>query len=65
MSRGLFDLSGKVALVTGSSVGIGRMLAQGLADAGARVCIVSRNAEDCATAVAEICDSGGDALPAK
>ena len=42
MSRGLFDLSGKIALVTGSSVGIGRMLAQGLADAGARVCIVSR-----------------------
>jgi NAD(P)-dependent dehydrogenase (short-subunit alcohol dehydrogenase family) len=60
--RGLFDLSGKVALVTGSSVGIGRMLAQGLADAGARVCIVSRSAEDCATAVAEIRDGGGEAF---
>jgi NAD(P)-dependent dehydrogenase (short-subunit alcohol dehydrogenase family) len=58
----LFDLSGKTALVTGASVGIGRMLAQGLADAGARVCIVSRSANDCAQAVAEIKDSGGDAF---
>ena len=58
----LFDLSGKTALVTGASVGIGRMLAQGLADAGARVCIVSRSADDCARAVAEIKDSGGDAF---
>jgi NAD(P)-dependent dehydrogenase (short-subunit alcohol dehydrogenase family) len=62
VSRGLFDLSGKVALVTGSSVGIGRMLAQGLADAGARVCIVSRSVEDCDTAVAEIRDGGGEAF---
>jgi NAD(P)-dependent dehydrogenase (short-subunit alcohol dehydrogenase family) len=62
MSRPLFDLTGKTALVTGSTVGIGRMLAQGLADAGARVCIVSRNAEDCATAVKEIVDGGGDAF---
>ncbi len=60
--NGLFDLSGKVALVTGASVGIGRMLAQGLADAGARVCIVSRNAADCERAVAQIVDGGGDAF---
>ncbi len=62
MSRGLFDLTGKVALVTGSTVGIGRMLAQGLSDAGARVCIVSRSAQDCATTVAEIAASGGEAF---
>lgn len=59
---GLFDLSGKTALVTGASVGIGRMIAQGLAAAGARVCVVSRNAEDCETAVKEIRESGGAAF---
>jgi NAD(P)-dependent dehydrogenase (short-subunit alcohol dehydrogenase family) len=62
MTEGLFDLTGKTALVTGASVGIGRMLAQGLADAGARVCIVSRSAGDCAKTVAEIEASGGVAF---
>ena len=37
MSHPLFDLSGKTALITGSSQGIGNGLAQGLAEAGARV----------------------------
>lgn len=55
---GLFDLTGKSALVTGASVGIGNYAARGLAAAGARVCLVSRSAEDCAAAAAEI---GGDA----
>lgn len=59
---GLFDLSGKVALVTGASVGIGRMIAQGLADAGARVCVVSRSATDCDRAVGEIEAGGGSAF---
>lgn len=63
---GIFDLSGKVALVTGSSVGIGRMIAQGLADAGAKVYIVSRSTEDCDLAVKEIVAGGGraESLPA-
>lgn len=57
----LFDISGKVALVTGASVGIGRMLADGLAAAGARVYLVSRNPADLERAVAEIRAAGGDA----
>lgn len=63
---GLFDLSGKVALVTGSSVGIGRMIAQGLADGGAKVYIVARSAGDCDLAVKEIVAGGGraESLPA-
>jgi len=41
----LFDLTGKSILVTGASRGIGAALAQGLADAGARVCAVGRSPE--------------------
>lgn len=40
----LFDLSGKTALVTGSSMGIGLALAKGLADAGARIVLNARDA---------------------
>src|SRR3954462_2597619 len=43
----LFDLTGKVAIVTGSSRGIGRALAQAFADQGAKVVISSRKAEAC------------------
>jgi len=43
----LFDLSGKNALVTGSTKGIGMMIARGLLQAGARVIISSRNADTC------------------
>lgn len=44
MSRALFDLTGKLALVTGSSQGIGLALARGLADAGAKVVLNGRDA---------------------
>ncbi|MGW3963732.1 SDR family oxidoreductase [Amycolatopsis sp. NPDC005003] len=47
---GLFDLSGKYALVTGGTKGIGMMIARGLLQAGARVVISSRKAENCAEA---------------
>ncbi|WP_198375565.1 SDR family oxidoreductase [Neoroseomonas rubea] len=43
MSRALFDLSGKLALVTGSSQGIGLALAKGLAEAGAKVVLNGRD----------------------
>ncbi|TMJ19789.1 MAG: SDR family oxidoreductase [Alphaproteobacteria bacterium] len=43
----LFDLTGKVAIVTGSSRGIGRAIAEALADHGAKVVISSRKAEAC------------------
>lgn len=50
----LFDLSGKVALVTGGATGIGRMATEGLAAAGARVLIASRKADACEAVAKEI-----------
>ncbi|MEA5153479.1 SDR family NAD(P)-dependent oxidoreductase [Raineyella sp.] len=59
---GLFDLTGKRALVTGASVGIGRMIADGLAAAGATVYLVARGREDLDRAVDEIRAAGGRAV---
>jgi NAD(P)-dependent dehydrogenase (short-subunit alcohol dehydrogenase family) len=50
----LFDLSGKTAVVTGGTRGIGLMIARGLLEAGARVYISSRKADACAAAEAEL-----------
>jgi len=46
----LFDLTGKVAIITGSSRGIGRAIAEAMADQGAKIVISSRKAEACAEA---------------
>ena len=54
MSSGLFDLSGKTAVVAGGTSGIGRTLALGLADAGADVVVVGRRVEQIRTAAEEI-----------
>ena len=51
----LFDLTGRVALVTGSSRGIGNALARALADAGATVVLNGVNAERLKAAEAEGC----------
>jgi len=54
MASTLFDLTGKVALVTGSTKGIGRAIATGMARHGAQVVICSRKADACAQVANEI-----------
>lgn len=57
----LFDLSGKTALVTGGSRGLGLQMAHALGEAGARIMISSRKAEDLELACAELQAAGIDA----
>ena len=54
----LFSIAGKTALVTGGSRGIGRMIAAGYVDAGVKVYISSRKAEDCRKTAAELSAKG-------
>ena len=62
MSTRLFDLSGKVALVTGAGRGLGRAMAGGLAAAGARIVAAGRTATDVEAAAEEIRHAGGEAI---
>jgi NAD(P)-dependent dehydrogenase (short-subunit alcohol dehydrogenase family) len=58
----LFDLSGKVAVVTGSTKGIGKAIAERMAEQGARVVISSRNQDLCDDVATNIVSKGGHAV---
>lgn len=60
-SHSLFDLTGKIALVTGASRGIGEYIAKLLAQAGAHVIVSSRKIEGCQRVVDDIVKEGGSA----
>ena len=57
----LFDLKGKTALVTGGSRGLGLQMAHALGEAGAKIIVSSRKADDLVQAVAELKGAGIDA----
>jgi len=53
-TKELFDLSGRVAIVTGGSIGLGRQMAEGLAEMGANVALCARKKERCEQAAEEL-----------
>src|SRR6185437_13598467 len=63
LSRDLFDLRDRVAIVTGSGRGLGKAMAAGLADAGASVVVCARHADEVEEAAAAISAAGGSAFP--
>lgn len=61
-TKKLFDLSGRVAIVTGGSIGLGRQMAEGLAEMGANVVLCARKKERCEQAANELKQLGIKAL---
>ena len=61
MSTDIFDLTGRIALVSGASRGIGESIARLLATQGAHVIVSSRRLEDCQAVAQSIVDAGGSA----
>lgn len=62
MNNPLFDMTGKVALITGSTKGIGRSIAEEMARLGAKVVISSRKAEACKQVANELKSQGFEAM---
>jgi NAD(P)-dependent dehydrogenase (short-subunit alcohol dehydrogenase family) len=60
--RRLFDMTGRVVIVTGGTRGIGRALAEGYVAAGAKVVVASRKAEACKETAEHLARRGGEAL---
>jgi NAD(P)-dependent dehydrogenase (short-subunit alcohol dehydrogenase family) len=56
--RQLFDLTGRVAIITGGSIGLGRQMAEGLAEMGANLVLCARKKERCEQAAAELQNLG-------
>jgi NAD(P)-dependent dehydrogenase (short-subunit alcohol dehydrogenase family) len=61
-TRELFDLSGKTAIVTGGGSGLGRQMAEGLAEMGANLVLCARKAERCEQAAAQLAALGVEAI---
>jgi gluconate 5-dehydrogenase len=61
-TKQLFDLSGRVAIVTGGSIGLGRRMAQGLAEMGANVVLCARKKERCEQTAEELKQLGAKTL---
>ncbi|WP_077529726.1 SDR family NAD(P)-dependent oxidoreductase [Vreelandella utahensis] len=62
MTSPLFDMTGKVALITGSTKGIGRSIAEEMARCGAKVVISSRKADACEQVAGELKEQGFEAI---
>jgi len=61
-ARELFDVSGRTAVITGGSGGLGSGMARGLAGAGMKVAVLSRRGEMCERVAADIRSAGGEAI---
>ena len=58
-NKSLFDLTGRVIVVTGGSRGLGRAMVQAFAESGAAVVVASRDAESCVKVAREVADETG------
>lgn len=65
MASGLFDLTGRVAVVTGGNGGIGRGMAFGMAEAGAKIAILARNEKKNTAVLDELNKAGAEAIAVK